>query len=89
MLHRRKFLKLGSLGIGTIPFLSFKPAAKPVVKPYKTLQNNEEEIKDDEIELDLNDSSVPIEMTYKTSGGNTKENHKIPNSSVNLNYIKD
>ncbi len=33
MIHRRKFLQLGSLGIGTIPFLSFKPVTKPVTKP--------------------------------------------------------
>lgn len=33
MLHRRKFLQLGSLGIGTVPFLSFKLIKKNVVKP--------------------------------------------------------
>src|SRR3978361_235860 len=33
MIKRRKFLQLGSLGLGSFPFLSFKPATKPVVKP--------------------------------------------------------
>lgn len=33
MLHRRKFLQLGSLGIGSIPFFSFKPATRSITKP--------------------------------------------------------
>jgi N4-(beta-N-acetylglucosaminyl)-L-asparaginase len=33
MLHRRKFLQLGTFGIGSIPFLSFKPSKKTITKP--------------------------------------------------------
>lgn len=33
MLKRRKFLQLSSLGLGSFPFLGFKAAPKPVVKP--------------------------------------------------------